>query len=84
MYRLDIMFAHSPLPTSSYFYWTDWGPPAKIERATLGGNFRNAIITTGLTTPNGLSLDYDERMLYWTDADEYVQSFISFSKYRKH
>lgn len=84
MYVLDIIFACSPLPTPSYFYWTDWGSPAKIERATLGGSFRNAIISTGLKTPNGLTLDYDERMLYWADADEYVQSFILFSKYRKH
>lgn len=68
------------LSLPSYLYWTDWGSPAKIERATLGGNFRTPIITTGLTTPNGLTLDYDERMLYWADADEYVQSLISFSK----
>lgn len=64
-------------PALSYFYWTDWGSPAKIERATLGGSFRQAIISTGLTTPNGLTLDYDERMLYWADADEYVFYFLN-------
>ncbi|XP_028331825.1 low-density lipoprotein receptor-related protein 2 [Gouania willdenowi] len=57
-------------PCYGYLYWTDWGSPAKIERATLGGNFRTAIIKTGLTTPNGLSLDYEERMLYWADASQ--------------
>uniref|UniRef100_A0A671UNK4 Low density lipoprotein receptor-related protein 2b n=1 Tax=Sparus aurata TaxID=8175 RepID=A0A671UNK4_SPAAU len=55
-------------PCYGYLYWTDWGYPAKIERATLGGNFRTEIINSGLTTPNGLSLDYEERMLYWADA----------------
>lgn len=39
----------------------------------MGGNFRTPIIATGLTTPNGLTLDYDERMLYWADSDEYVR-----------
>lgn len=73
---MDILFTNLLLPTPSYFYWTDWGSPAKIERATLGGSFRIAIISTGLKTPHGLTLDYDERMLYWTDADEYVQSFL--------
>ncbi|XP_036394518.1 low-density lipoprotein receptor-related protein 2 [Megalops cyprinoides] len=56
-------------PCYGYMYWTDWGTPAaKIERATLGGNFRTAIIDTGLEQPNGLSLDYEERLLYWADA----------------
>ncbi|TDG98033.1 hypothetical protein EPR50_G00214030 [Perca flavescens] len=55
-------------PCYGYLYWTDWGSPAKIERATLGGNFRTSIINSSLTTPNGLSLDYEERMLYWADA----------------
>lgn len=69
-------FAHPPPSLPSYLYWTDWGSPAKIERATMGGNFRTAIISTDLTTPSGLSLDYDERMLYWTDASQYVQPFF--------
>ncbi|XP_015230707.1 PREDICTED: low-density lipoprotein receptor-related protein 2-like [Cyprinodon variegatus] len=55
-------------PCYGYLYWTDWGSPAKIERATLGGNFRTPIINDSLTTPNGLSIDYEERMLYWADA----------------
>ncbi|XP_054913786.1 low-density lipoprotein receptor-related protein 2 isoform X1 [Poeciliopsis prolifica] len=55
-------------PCYGYLYWTDWGTPAKIERATLGGNFRTAIVNDSLMTPNGLSIDYKERMLYWADA----------------
>lgn len=64
------------LSLPSYVYWTDWGSPAKIERATMGGNFRTVIINSSLTTPNGLSLDYEERMLYWADASQYVQYFL--------
>ncbi|XP_066544684.1 low-density lipoprotein receptor-related protein 2a isoform X1 [Amia ocellicauda] len=55
-------------PCRGYMYWTDWGSSAKIERATLGGNFRTEIVNTSLVWPNGLTLDYDEGRLYWADA----------------
>lgn len=51
-----------------YMYWTDWGTHAKIERATLGGNFRTEIVNSSLVWPNGLTLDYEEERLYWADA----------------
>lgn len=49
-------------------YWTDWGTHAKIERATLGGNFRTEVVNSSLVWPNGLTLDYEEERLYWADA----------------
>ncbi|CAL8343601.1 unnamed protein product, partial [Boreogadus saida] len=55
-------------PCRGYMYWTDWGPNAKIERATLGGNFRTDIVNSSLVWPNGLTLDYEEQRLYWADA----------------
>ncbi|XP_076154846.1 low-density lipoprotein receptor-related protein 2 [Alosa pseudoharengus] len=55
-------------PCYGYLYWTDWGSPAKIERATIGGNFRTPLINTSLSQPNGLSIDYEERLLYWSDG----------------
>uniref|UniRef100_A0A672KHW3 Low-density lipoprotein receptor-related protein 2-like n=1 Tax=Sinocyclocheilus grahami TaxID=75366 RepID=A0A672KHW3_SINGR len=54
-------------PCRGYMYWTDWGTNAKIERATLGGNFRTEIVNTSLVWPNGLTLDYDDQRLYWAD-----------------
>lgn len=56
-------------------YWTDWSSNAKIERATLGGNFRTAIVSTNLVWPNGLTLDYEDQQLYWADANLYVSVF---------
>lgn len=53
-------------------YWTDWSSNAKIERATLGGNFRTPIVSTNLVWPNGLTLDYEEQQLYWADGNLYV------------
>ncbi|KAM8806535.1 low-density lipoprotein receptor-related protein 2 [Eudromia elegans] len=56
-------------PCRGYMYWTDWSSSAKIERATLGGNFRTPIVSTNLVWPNGLTLDYEEQQLYWADAN---------------
>ncbi|KAG8559732.1 hypothetical protein GDO81_017431 [Engystomops pustulosus] len=55
-------------PCRGYMYWTDWGSNAKIERATLGGNFRTVIVNTSMVWPNGLTLDYEEDRIYWADA----------------
>ena len=49
-------------------YWSDWGEPAKIERASMDGSNREVLHNTGLTWPNGLAIDYDLQRLYWADA----------------
>ncbi|XP_032148954.1 low-density lipoprotein receptor-related protein 2 isoform X4 [Sapajus apella] len=54
-------------PCQGYLYWADWDMHAKIERATLGGNFRVPIVNSSLVMPSGLTLDYEEGLLYWVD-----------------
>ena len=50
-------------------YWTDWGDPAKIERASLDGSNRQILISgNDIEWPNGLTIDYINRKLYWVDA----------------
>lgn len=52
-------------------YYTDWGrfgTSGKIFRTTMAGSLKRAIIERDLSQPSGLAIDYDERMLYWTDA----------------
>ena len=50
-------------------YWSDWYSPAKIEVANMDGTDRHILVQgNGLTWPNGLSIDYDTRKLYWADA----------------
>ena len=51
-----------------YIYWTDWGTEAKIEKASLQGKNRRAIITTNVHWPNGLTIDHTLKRLYWIDA----------------
>ncbi|XP_051883463.1 low-density lipoprotein receptor-related protein 2a [Pristis pectinata] len=55
-------------PCRGYMFWTDWGTNPKIERATLGGSFRLAIINSSLVWPNGLTMDSEHQKLYWADA----------------
>ena len=49
-------------------YWTDWGNPAKIERASMDGQNRMVLHNTLLTWPNGITIDYSAQKLYWVDA----------------
>lgn len=49
-------------------YWTDWGANPKIERAGMDASGRMVIISSNLTWPNGLAIDYELERLYWADA----------------
>lgn len=62
--------------TTRYIYWSSWGTNAKIERATLGGNFRKPIVNSSLVWPSGLTVDHEEDLLYWADASLYVPLVI--------
>ncbi|XP_048480934.1 low-density lipoprotein receptor-related protein 4 [Plutella xylostella] len=55
-------------PAKGYLYWSDWGESPNIERSYLDGSQRRIIVKEDLGFPNGLTIDYRERRLYWTDA----------------
>lgn len=59
-------------------FWSDWGQQPRIERAGLDGSERTAIITTKIGWPNGLSIDYPTKRIYFTDAR---LDYIEFSNY---
>ncbi|KAF2366807.1 LDLR class B repeat [Trinorchestia longiramus] len=66
---------HSPRaialdPRDGLMFWTDWEMhKSRIERATMSGGDRRVIVAIGgLKWPNGLTLDYLSRRLYWIDA----------------
>lgn len=52
----------------SYVFWSDWGRLPKIERAYLDGSSRRVIVATELGWPNGLTVDYEAKRIYWVDA----------------
>ena len=51
-----------------WLYWSDWGERALIERASMDGRQRQAIVSSGLVWPNGLTMDITSQSLYWADA----------------
>lgn len=58
-------------PCNGTLFYTDWGKfgtHGKIIRTTMAGSLKRVIIDKNLAQPSGLALDYDDQMLYWTDA----------------
>lgn len=54
-------------------YYTDWGKnviKGRILRATMAGTFPEILIDKNISQPSGLAIDYDQEMIYWTDAVE--------------
>ena len=49
-------------------FWTDWGSAPKIEKATLIGGQRVAIVTPNLQWPNGMELDRGDKRIYRADG----------------
>uniref|UniRef100_A0A673I3K9 EGF-like domain-containing protein n=1 Tax=Sinocyclocheilus rhinocerous TaxID=307959 RepID=A0A673I3K9_9TELE len=52
----------------SFMYWTEWGGRPKIDRAAMDGSGRITLVPN-VGRANGLTIDYTERRLYWTDLD---------------
>ncbi|KAK9880927.1 hypothetical protein WA026_013260 [Henosepilachna vigintioctopunctata] len=58
-------------PCNGTLFYTDWGKfgtSGKIMRTTMAGSLKTVIIDKNLAQPSGLAIDYDDEMLYWTDA----------------
>ncbi|XP_041633656.1 low density lipoprotein receptor a [Cheilinus undulatus] len=63
-------------PHRNFIYWTDWGNPAKIEKAGLNGGDRTALVTDNIEWPNGITLDLLNQRLYWVDSKLHTLSSI--------
>ena len=63
-------------------YWSDWGSSPSIKKASLDGSNVETVINTGVTWPNGLAIDVEEKRLYWADGwvERYTWSFYPFIK----
>ncbi|RZF33205.1 hypothetical protein LSTR_LSTR009750 [Laodelphax striatellus] len=60
-------------PGETLVFWTDWGPNPRIERIEMDGSNRKSIVKEQDTFwPNGLTLDYTNDRIYWTDAHHHV------------
>jgi len=57
-------------PENGYMYWSDWGQEPKIERSGMDGSDRTTLVSQadGLEWPNGLTIDYVGKRIYWIDS----------------
>lgn len=76
--RFILAVNHVVLCRHRFMYWTDWGVNPKIERAGMDASERTVIISTNLTWPNGLAIDYQTQRLYWADASVKTIEFGNF------
>ncbi|XP_023030772.1 low-density lipoprotein receptor-related protein 1 [Drosophila willistoni] len=69
-------------PREGLLFWTDWDDNSpRIERCSMAGEGRRMISTTWQLSagwPNGLTLDYTQKRVYWVDAKS---DSISSTKY---
>eukprot|EP00062_Callorhinchus_milii_P008171 gi/632950587/ref/XP_007890804.1/ PREDICTED: very low-density lipoprotein receptor isoform X2 [Callorhinchus milii] len=63
-------------PLSGFIYWSDWGEPAKIEKAGMNGVDRQLLVSTNIQWPNGIALDLVKSRLYWVDSKLHTLSSV--------
>ncbi|XP_069795786.1 very low-density lipoprotein receptor-like [Narcine bancroftii] len=63
-------------PLTGFVFWSDWGEPAKIEKAGMNGVVRQLLVTRDIQWPNGIALDLVKRRLYWVDSKLHILSSI--------
>ncbi|GFY45676.1 low-density lipoprotein receptor-related protein 1 [Trichonephila inaurata madagascariensis] len=55
-------------PYLGVMFWCDWEVPPKIEMAALDGSQRRDFLNSSLQLVQDLAIDFEDDMLYWTDA----------------
>ncbi|GLH07806.1 LOW QUALITY PROTEIN: Putative vitellogenin receptor, partial [Gryllus bimaculatus] len=60
-------------PRYGLLFWTDWDVNSpRIERCSMSGQYRKTVVNVDILTdgawPNGLTLDYALKRIYWIDA----------------
>ncbi|XP_046889655.1 low-density lipoprotein receptor-related protein 5 isoform X1 [Hypomesus transpacificus] len=55
-------------PARGFMYWTEWGGRPRIARAHMDGSSIVTLVDK-VGRANGLTIDYTDQRLYWTDLD---------------
>ena len=53
-----------------YLFWTDSGDSPKIEVSDLLGHNRRTIVDNDIESPQGITIDFVDMMLYWVDSQK--------------
>lgn len=57
-------------------FWNAWGSAPKVEKSNLDGTQRVAMVTSNLTGPSGITLDRQNKLVYWVDESRgTIESF---------
>ena len=59
-------------------FWSDLGETAQIERASMDGSERRVIISSDISRPVGITIDYSEQRIYWSDVDLYRIEYCNY------
>ncbi|XP_071951355.1 uncharacterized protein [Antedon mediterranea] len=59
--------AIDPRESAKFLFWTEFGEPAQIERSFLDGSHRQVIVSKPLVSPNGLTIDFASKRLFFGD-----------------
>ncbi|XP_062280416.1 very low-density lipoprotein receptor-like [Scomber scombrus] len=54
-------------PLQGLLFWAECGSSPKIERVSLDGRNRTALVTSSIRHPVALTLDMPRQLLYWVD-----------------
>ena len=55
-------------PTKGFLFFANWGAQPKLERASLDGTNRSRLVSHKIVYPRGISLDFANEHVYWTDS----------------
>ncbi|XP_029004454.1 low-density lipoprotein receptor-like isoform X2 [Betta splendens] len=71
-------------PLQGLLFWTQCGSAPKIERSSLDGQDRTALVTSFIRRPVVLALDVPRQLLYWADQQMRTISRVTFDgRHRK-
>ena len=64
----------------SIMFWSDWGESPKLEKGGMNGDLssRKIIVNNDIIWPNGLTVDFESRRLFWADGKHYSISSVNF------
>ncbi|GAB6028974.1 hypothetical protein CHUAL_004768 [Chamberlinius hualienensis] len=65
-------------PLDGWMYWSDWGQEPKIEKCGMDGTRRKVIVDRDIKWPNGLTIDFVSKMIFWSDAKLHLLSSADF------
>ncbi|XP_028177587.1 low-density lipoprotein receptor-related protein 6 [Ostrinia furnacalis] len=79
--EVDLARAIAVVPKEGLMFWTDWGEEPKIEKAGMNGDpkTRKIIVKDDIIWPNGITIDYNNNLIFWVDAKLHFIDVIDFN-----